>query len=630
MKTVTNIRQGQLISPFGAGALHVSSDGISLITSGLDFWLQPEYSLGGEEGLLRSEFRIEEPRLQKILNVDFFYAPPDYRKKGRYEDNPINKQITIPFLRFPANYFCQKCSHIEKLQPTNKEEKITCSACGWHRVVPVPFVAICDHGHAQEFPWNEWAHKSISPACNGNKLYFKDMGGTGLGALRVECKECGKGESLLGITRANSPEDTHLSNHLSETGEVYLCRGEKPWLYNSRDVGCSRPLRASLRSASNLYFPIIRSAIHIPTFGIPKKLQQLFERGSALTSVLDLTPDVSVDKLKDHPSFYELKEFSNDDIAKAIQAYISEKQKHTDIQTKNKKLSEIQQELRMEEYGVISNTLNAEDLKVKRVAASVYTGIIQENFEAICLVEKLRETRALTGFTRVFPDTALLPEEMQRLMWENMPAKGKRWLPANIIYGEGIFLLLNEKKIEAWEKTDAVIRRAENLRANYSKAQAARKLPPKDELSPRFILLHTLAHALISQMTYEAGYSTASLRERLYVSNGSESMHGLLIYTAAGDSDGTMGGLVRLGEPGQLEKTIEQAIENARWCSADPVCMEMGDHGGQGPDNCNLAVCHNCGLLPETACEEFNRFLDRGLLVGTEANPAMGFFNREN
>ena len=103
-------------------------------------------------------------------------------------------------------------------------------------------------------------------------------------------------------------------------------------------------------------------------------------------------------------------------------------------------------------------------------------------------------------------------------------------------------------------------------------------------------------------------------------------MAALLIYTAAGDAEGTMGGLVRMAKPGYLEPVVRRAIESARWCSADPVCMEMGDSGGQGPDSCNLAACHNCALVPETACEEFNRFLDRGLAVGTLSDPGIGFF----
>lgn len=628
MKTQTSIRQGQLISPFGTGALHVSSDGISLITTGLDFWFQPECA-DKEETLYPPEFKILEPRLQKILNVDFFYAPPDYRRWERYEENQINKGVKIPFLRFPASYFCQKCHYIQKLLPTQKDDKPACRKCGKQKLVPVPFVVICDHGHAQEFPWNEWVHKSLSPACNGENLYFKDTGTPGLAGLKIECKDCNLERTLVGITSANSPEDTFLTNGLADTGEPYLCKGRKPWLFNSKDIACARPVRASLRGASNLYFPIIKSAIHIPLHGIPKKLQQLFENDLALTSILDLTPDVSIDKLKAHPNFHALKEFSNDEIAKAIQIYLSDKKKQSEAKVTGKRLSEIQHELRIEEYGVISQKCNAEDLQVKPIDASKYGKIISKYFDSVCLVERLRETRALTGFTRVFPDTDMQPEEMQRLMWDVMPPKGERWLPANIIYGEGIFLLFNKEKIRAWEQNPHVIARARNLRLNYSKAQEQRKLPPKDELSPRFVLIHTVAHLLISQMTYEAGYSTASLRERLYVSEGDDDMHGLLIYTAAGDSDGTMGGLVRLGEPGQLESTLEQAIENARWCSTDPVCMEMGDQGGQGPDNCNLAVCHNCGLLPETACEEFNRFLDRGLVIGTEKQPGMGFFNQE-
>ena len=83
-----------------------------------------------------------------------------------------------------------------------------------------------------------------------------------------------------------------------------------------------------------------------------------------------------------------------------------------------------------------------------------------------------------------------------------------------------------------------------------------------------------------------------------------------------------------MGKPGRLEPLVERAIKGAQWCSADPVCMEIGKSSGQGPDSLNLAACHGCCLVPETACEEFNRLLDRGLVVGPIENPAIGFFNR--
>jgi hypothetical protein len=87
------------------------------------------------------------------------------------------------------------------------------------------------------------------------------------------------------------------------------------------------------------------------------------------------------------------------------------------------------------------------------------------------------------------------------------------------------------------------------------------------------------------------------------------------VYTAAGDSEETLGGLVRLAEPETLGGILENSLEEARWCSADPVCAEAASSGGQGPDSLNLAACHNCALLPETSCEFFNKYLDRTILI---------------
>ena len=126
-------------------------------------------------------------------------------------------------------------------------------------------------------------------------------------------------------------------------------------------------------------------------------------------------------------------------------------------------------------------------------------------------------------------------------------------------------------------------------------------------------------------MAFECGYDSSSLRERLYVSSGEETeMHGLLIYTASGDSEGTLGGLVRQGEPGRLDNTLKAAIENASICSSDPLCIESQ---GQGTSSLNLAACHACGLLPETSCEEGNLLLDRGLVIGTPDDEGLGYFS---
>jgi hypothetical protein len=143
---------------------------------------------------------------------------------------------------------------------------------------------------------------------------------------------------------------------------------------------------------------------------------------------------------------------------------------------------------------------------------------------------------------------------------------------------------------------------------------------------PRFLFLHTFAHALIKELTFACGYGSSSLRERLYVdiADPQTPMAGVLVYTASGDADGTLGGLVAQGDPARLPRMITEALRRATWCSNDPVCMESA---GRPADAGNLAACHSCALVPETSCEQGNRLLDRATLVGTVTRPDLGFLS---
>jgi hypothetical protein len=146
---------------------------------------------------------------------------------------------------------------------------------------------------------------------------------------------------------------------------------------------------------------------------------------------------------------------------------------------------------------------------------------------------------------------------------------------------------------------------------------------PNQTWASKYLAVHTLAHILINQLVFECGYGTASLRERLYVSDDPDApMAGILIYTSAGDSEGTLGGLVRLGRPERLGLIVSRALCRASWCSADPVCSE--NLGGQGSKLANLAACHACVLLPETACETINHGLDRAMIVGLPTDRSVG------
>ena len=260
-----------------------------------------------------------------------------------------------------------------------------------------------------------------------------------------------------------------------------------------------------------------------------------------------------------------------------------------------------------------------------------YSSRVNRCFSRIMLIHKLRETRVFTGFTRLSPLLEQTQSELQNNLWLEPPTANNSWLPAAIVHGEGIFIEFNTETLNEWLNGavgSEVDQRVERLRDNYFRATEGRPgFAIENELHPVFIMIHTFAHILMNQLTYECGYSSASLRERLYFSSDEQNpMAGLLIYTAAGDSEGTMGGLVRMGLPELFDPLLKQAVRNAQWCSADPVCMELGTHGGQGPNSCNLAACHNCALVPETACEEFNRFLDRGVVTGTVENRSLGFF----
>ncbi len=236
---------------------------------------------------------------------------------------------------------------------------------------------------------------------------------------------------------------------------------------------------------------------------------------------------------------------------------------------------------RREEFNVLRTERHEENLKIRAININQYESNIAQYFSRIMLVDKLKETRALTGFTRILPETDQPLPVLQSLLWRQPPQQ-KTWLPAYIVYGEGIFIEFNENRLRQWLKIHGaeITRRVQPLVARYERIQEERHLRQR-QITPRFILLHTFAHLLMNRLTFECGYSSAALRERLYISeNPVAPMAGVLIYTANGDSEGTMGGLVRMGKPSNFEPVVRSSLEAASWCSADPVCMEVGARGG--------------------------------------------------
>lgn len=125
--------------------------------------------------------------------------------------------------------------------------------------------------------------------------------------------------------------------------------------------------------------------------------------------------------------------------------------------------------------------------------------------------------------------------------------------------------------------------------------------------------MHTLSHLLLRQVALECGYSSASIRERVYVGSPAQPTAGLLLSTAASDSEGTLGGLVALADQKFLGRLLQQALEDAQTCSSDPLCADRLPSSPS--DVLHAAACHACLFASETSCESGNRWLHRGVLV---------------
>jgi hypothetical protein len=521
------------------------------------------------------------------------------------------------------------------------------------KLIHVRFAAACDAGHLQDFPWREWVHRSETPSC-ARRLFFRSSGGGSLNNIRIKC-ECGEKRSLGGImggsysTAGNAVPWSALSSkllslHDNGTGgpdggtPKYKCSGGKVWIGLEKTAPCDHPLRAILTNSTNVHYAKIASALWIPPAQVSAGLDECrrvldqvnFRQRIRLHKSLNKNVGQIIDDLKVWQA-EQVQQFPDATLREAIEYGSGD---HKKIAGGIQNHSQDEFDIKEPEYTQLqrehSSRTSTDDLVVRLVPtvelAKAFTGELAEKIDAISIIEKIRETRVMYGFSRLVAETPVGAPPPQQMLWKEMnPDLNERWLPASISYGEGIFLKFSEKKLEDWEGREDVKAHIEALKARYLKVS-------KDsgrmaiEVSPRLIMIHTLAHLLMKRLTFECGYGSSSLRERLYVCDDSKAtlMGGLLIYTASGDAEGSLGGLVRQGHPANLAGHLTMAINDAKWCSSDPVCTESGNDGGQGTDGLNMAACHCCTLLPETSCEQFNRLLDRQLVAGDRR---VGFFD---
>ena len=434
-----------------------------------------------------------------------------------------------------------------------------------------------------------------------------------LSGIKIACN-CGKSETMTGTFNFD-PESGGALHRIGRD-----CSGSMPWLGKTNDRGgqCGEFLRVVQRGASNVYFPLMVSSIYLPLWGedTSRNINKILDNPKVwdtLVAGLDDGRYVQAVRCEAVAAIYQV---DSEELREAAQ------RKLDGTATLDGARLRSEEEFRRQEYEAFRTGRGGDttDLMVDVRDSVSYGPDLADVLDSVCLVKKLRETRVLVGFSRLLPvgdpgSADLVPMSEDDSL---------RWLPAMVVFGEGIFLEFCAETLGAWSENPQVTGRISVLAEHYNRRRIERGLS-EIEITAKYVFLHTVAHALIGQLSFDCGYGSASLRERIYCESDEPDrpMQGVLIYTASGDSEGTLGGLVRQGEPDRLKAIIGRAIRRAQWCSSDPVCIESA---GQGSDNANFAACHGCVLLPETSCEQGNRLLDRGLLVGTSEAPEIGFF----
>jgi hypothetical protein len=594
---VGSVRPTQLIYTYGVGSA-VDLPQFSAMVMGLDDWPAADMEEIREDRLLRVVRHVLGGQVRKLKA-----APSCDDASGPLFRNSSGDGV--PVAAFPRWLVCTQCRLLAPIRSglfefrvdTNRPERSgfvhkNCPRLAKAAAIPARFLVACENGHVDDFPWREYVHGGPSD-CPG-PLELRDVGASGEAAdVMLKCLACQKRKPMAPA--------------FSQEGRTALppCRGRHPHLRVAPLEECGAASQPITLGATNMWFSRTLSALSIPSSADP--LEQLVEQD--LTSLLeDVESERDVKLVRKGHARYD--KFTDAQIWAAIQK----------VRAQDNGAPLSPKDLKLPEWKLFSRPDPAKNSANLRVRVGTPPAKYASWIESVVLIDRLREVQALAGFTRLESGGDDSTAKLAPL--RRGPAE---WVPAAEVRGEGLFLRLSEAKLAEW------LAKAQTLEAQFFSAH--RRWRDQRGLEPslgfpglRYVLLHSLAHALIRQFSVECGYAAASLRERIYSStpDEEESMAGILIYTAAPDSEGTLGGLVTLGETANLEQHFDQALEGLEICSSDPLCAEMTPE--QAFMSLDGAACHNCLFLPETSCERGNRYLDRSVLVPTMERAEFAFF----
>lgn len=613
-------RQSQLITTFGPGAM-VDLPTRSVLIGGLDRWFTPRdsYTKIDEPSLarylenwLRERGRIEEGRTLRLLTPPLACGPD-----GR---EPPGVDVTV----FPTWFLCDRVETPVAGQPGQRGRRLVrwqdLDPAGGRRrylnddgkkddVTPLRFVGACVEGHLQDIDWRQLVHAGT--ACQEPMWLIEEGTSANLADLEIVCA-CTRRLSLRDATKP---------------GRLGRCQGRQPWLSADANEPCTENLRLLTRSAINAYFPQTVCTISLPVE--EDALIAIIRRHLADLASVASADDVVQARRFNTALNMDLGGYSDADVFERLSL------------VKDRVALDASTNPRVLEFDVLAS--GNQTIGVNEPGARLYAETLQRDewlepasrtlnaVRNVVAVHRLREVMCLYGFTRFEPAPTAADSELEdiQLAVRGAPiARQSDWLPAIEQFGEGIFVHFDTGAIEEWVSRADVAERLDVLESGLSAHK--RKYPGSAEQrfpGGPYILLHSLAHALITEIALECGYPASSVKERIYAfpaTAGSVARYGLLIYTAAAGAQGTLGGLVARAK--SYARTLDQALERLRICSNDPVCA---DHEpGSGVDERALlgAACHGCLLIAETSCERRNNFLDRALLFETVVANRSAFF----
>ena len=560
------IRPNQLITTFGPGSI-VDAVKDSVTVLDLNYWK--------EKGK-----KIIDGRLAAYLGVDCFYMP----RTSYSGDIPV---VSFPYMHVCSNVKCGKIFDVRENFDLERYLKfgVTCPVCH-KQAYPSRFITICENGHMHDFPWSWWVHNG-NTTCKGTMRMYSTGNTSTLADMWVECS-CGARRSMMGATQR-------------ENFEGMKCSGHHPFRPNHKNEKCDKDMIPSQRGASNVYFPVMRSAISIPPWINP------------LYNLID-------EHLRDIELAKTL--MGDDGVAKIYELYFGAYAKDEFDAALERRQQNIKEftEIKQMEYNAITHhadpvyASNKKHFKAEEDPLPTY---LLSYFRRIIRITRLREVRVLLGFTRVdAPDPDA--DEQTNIVYLNK-GKTEKWLPAAEVHGEGIFIEFNRDTIDAWMGNPEVAELSQKYAQCYKEFCESKEWTVTTLRDARYVLMHTFAHLLIKQMSMSSGYSSSAIRERIYFG---DDMSGVLLYTGSADKEGSLGGLVELVNIDELIVLMKYAFQESLVCTNDPECLNNIPAG----NNSNGAACHSCCMISETACENGNRMLDRGLIVPIDGREEQSYF----